>query len=283
MENEERLARMGLSWLRGRGEQLSQEELRSDPIAYWQQLAMRSDKAAGIEPERLQDDAAAAGIRFIVPGDAEWPTEFDQMDELGSPFDEDIIGLWVTGASLSSHHRPVALLSSEVATVDSESVIEELARRISRAGRSIVTSGAADVDVAALRGARRARGPVVAVLPTAIDQIGNKRFVRELSGQLEDEQMTAITEAPPGCNVYSRSAAGIYRMILALAEAFVAIDIFSGSDAQDMVVAAHRLGHQTFAVPGSINHLISRGANELIRDRHASMLLDADTISRQLS
>lgn len=283
MNNDERLARIGLSGLRNRGEQLDQDELRKDPTAYWQELVATSTRAAAIDPEQLQRAAESADVRFIAPGDDEWPAEFEHLNQLGSPFDEEIVGLWVAGAPLNKHERPVALLSSQVATASTESVFGELARGISRTGRSIITSGTADVDVAVLRGAKRSRGSVLAVLPTALDQVRNREFTRQLSDSLDDGA-TAISEAPPGCDTYfyPRVSERIYRIILALADVFIASDIESGWAAQNMVVTAHRLGRRTFAAPGHINYLISAGANELIRDGHAEMLLATHTIKSLL-
>src|SRR5690348_10291187 len=75
-----------------------------------------AERLAGVDVDRLLRDAAARGIRFLVPGDAEWPAGLDDLtgvEELngmtGPP-----LGLWVRGSL-----RLDAGLSRSVAVVGS--------------------------------------------------------------------------------------------------------------------------------------------------------------------
>ncbi|MDX2778003.1 DNA-processing protein DprA, partial [Streptomyces caniscabiei] len=109
MTDDERLARVALArivepgdevggrWLRQYGARKTLQRLTTDgePLPWvtpkrWEALRAR---AAHARPERDLADAAAAGVRFLVPGDGEWPGQLDDLGD-GRP-----VGLWVRGAA----------------------------------------------------------------------------------------------------------------------------------------------------------------------------------------
>ena len=72
-----------------------------------------------VDPERELDQAERCGIRFVVPGDPEWPTGLDDLDDVdgvqglgGTP-----PGIWVKGPMpLTELARSVAVVGSRTSS-----------------------------------------------------------------------------------------------------------------------------------------------------------------------
>jgi len=74
----------------------------------------------GLDPERELEQASTAGIRFLIPGDAEWPSRLVDLDHAdpvqargGAP-----LGLWVKGplSLAEAVEASVAVVGSRSAT-----------------------------------------------------------------------------------------------------------------------------------------------------------------------
>ncbi len=133
-----------------------------------------AQRLRGLDPERELDAAAARGIRFVCPGDDEWPEQLGTLTSAdpvngrgGAP-----LGLWVTGPlSLAAATRgSVAVVGSRSATTYGADVAGEMSAHIAGAGVTVVSGAAFGIDVAAHRGALAARGPTVAVLACGVDR-----------------------------------------------------------------------------------------------------------------
>ena len=81
------------------------------------------DGSAGVDPARELEQAERLGIRFVIPGDDEWPTQLDDLahaepvQELGGV----PIGLWVRGpVRLDELAGSVAVVGSRSATTYGE-------------------------------------------------------------------------------------------------------------------------------------------------------------------
>lgn len=109
---------------------------------------------------------AEAGIRVIVPGDAEWPR---QLADLG---DDEPIALWLSGTGhlATCAHRSVAIVGSHAATSYGSCVAADMATTLAQNGWTIVSGGAYGIDAAAHRGALTADGVTVAVLACGVDR-----------------------------------------------------------------------------------------------------------------
>jgi len=82
----------------GAGKVLGYLEAAADADAHWgfsigQQLAH-------VDPVRVLEQAADRGIRFLVPGDAEWPDQLRALHEAGALHERggEPVGLWIRGA-----------------------------------------------------------------------------------------------------------------------------------------------------------------------------------------
>ncbi|SOD83060.1 DNA recombination-mediator protein A [Streptomyces sp. Ag109_G2-15] len=102
----------------------------------WGGLVGRARRA---EPERDLEVARAAGVRFVCPGDAEWPR---QLDDLG---DARPTGLWVRGpAGLRMWAlRSVAVVGARACTEYGAHVAATLASGLAERGWVVVSGGAA--------------------------------------------------------------------------------------------------------------------------------------------
>ena len=181
---DDRLARLALSKLGEPGDlrlgglvaELGAARLYDALLAGRDAGGLQGDIAArleGIDPQRDLDRAGRRGIRWIVPGDPEWPTQLDDL-EAGEPLQEMggvPLGLWVRGP-LQLHELvdPVAIVGCRSATTYGTDQAAELAAGLARAGSAVISGAAFGIDQAAHRGALAGDGPTVAVLACGVDR-----------------------------------------------------------------------------------------------------------------
>ena len=109
-----------------------------------------AQRLAHIDPQRELDDAAAQGIRFVVPGDPEWPEQVEALDRC-EPVDRQggaPLGLWVRGPlSLAEvTRRSVAVVGSRSATTYGADVAGDLAYGLADAQVCVVSGAAFGID-----------------------------------------------------------------------------------------------------------------------------------------
>ena len=133
-----------------------------------------SERLSGLDPRRILDGARQRGIRFVVPGDAEWPSSFDDLARVeplhglaGPP-----LGVWARGplSLAEATTNAVAIVGSRSATTYGTDVAATLASEVGSAGFTVVSGAAFGIDQAAHRGALAARAPTVAVLACGVDR-----------------------------------------------------------------------------------------------------------------
>lgn len=229
--------------------------------------------------ERL---AKLRGIRFVVPGDDEWP---GSLSELGSA--EPLagrggrpLGLWMRGPRPldAAIGRSVAIVGSRAATSYGESVAGELAAELGAQGVLTVSGGAYGVDSAAHRGALSTPSGTVAVLACGLDRLypaGNSRLLERIA----DEHLL-VSEAPPGAHPTKVGFLARNRLIAALAQGTVLVEAAVRSGARNTASWTCRLGRVLMAVPGSVHSAASVTPHRLIRDGEAVLITSAtDAIS----
>lgn len=217
--------------------------------------------------------AARLGIRWVVPGDAEWPCSLDDLDMAetldrtgGAP-----LGLWVRGpARLSEISAPVAIVGARSATTYGESAAAELAADVARAGSVVISGAAYGIDQAAHRGTLAARGQTIAVLACGADRIYPSAH-RDLLAQLAQHGAivaeVGLGRAPMRQRFLSRN-----RLIAALARGTVVVEAAARSGAINTAGWATRLGRPLMAVPGPLSSATSEGTHQLIRDGAATLV-----------
>ncbi|MEU2749603.1 DNA-processing protein DprA [Streptomyces collinus] len=235
----------------------------------WAGLVARAQAA---RPRRDLKAARDAGVRFVPPGDAEWP---GQLDDLG---DARPLGLWVRGRpSLRMWAlRSVAVVGARACTEYGAHMAATLAAGLAEQGWVVVSGGAYGVDGAAHRGALGAGGATVAVLACGVDRPyprGHTRLISRIA-----EQGLVIGELPPGDHPTPSRFILRNRVIAALTRGTVVVEAAHRSGSLVTARAAQRLGRHTMGVPGPATSGLSAGVHELLRGEAALVTDVADVV-----
>lgn len=231
-------------------------------------------RARAYDPRPVQLQAAAAQVRFIVPGDEEWPQQLDVLASAapvqglgGVP-----LGLWVRGsgdlARLTS--QAVALVGARAASSYGEEAAAHLAVELTEQQWTTVSGGAYGIDAAAHRGALAAEGATVAVLaggPNNPYPVGNSQLFRQIL-----EGGVLVSEQPPGEHPTRVRFLARNRLIAALSSGVVVVEAAARSGARNTISWAGRCGRPAMAVPGSIYSGLSVTPHRLIRDQEAVLV-----------
>lgn len=236
-------------------------------------------RLATLDPGRDLAVAERLGIRFVVPGDEEWP---DQLDDLTSapPVQErggPPMGLWVKGPlRLSELRRSVAVVGSRSATTYGADVAAELGAGLARAGHAVISGAAFGIDQAAHRGALAVDGPTVAVLACGVD-----RAYPAAHRNLLDHLAVAgavVSELAPGCAPTRLRFLARNRLIAGLTGATVVVEAAVRSGALNTANWASRLNRPLMGVPGPVTSAPSQGVHQLIRAGAATLVTAPDEV-----
>lgn len=234
-------------------------------------------RLAGCDPVAELERAARLGLRFVTPGDAEWPQGLDDLAHAealhqrgGVP-----VGLWVRGPwRLAGLDDPlaggVAVVGSRSATSYGSEVARELAAELAHQGHPVVSGAAFGIDAAAHRGALAAGGPTVAVLACGADR-AYPRAHRELLEQVLAEG-AVVSETPPGGAPTRVRFLARNRLIAALTRATVVVEAAVRSGALSTAGWAERLHRHLAAVPGPVTSAASQGVHQLVRRGSATLV-----------
>ncbi len=226
-----------------------------------------------LDPERELADAARLGIRFVVPGDEEWPEQLDDLlhagtlHELGGP----PLGLWVRGPlRLDQLAESVAVVGSRSATTYGEGVAREIAAGLCRAGMAVVSGAAFGIDQAAHRGALAAEGHSVAVLACGVDRVYPAAH-RDLIEHLATVG-AVVSELPLGCAPLRMRFLARNRIIAALTRGTVVVEAAVRSGALNTATWADALSRPVMGVPGPVSSASSQGVHHRIRTGAAGLV-----------
>lgn len=281
---EERLARAALSAISEPGEPRITTLVAEQGGArvYRQVLAaadpegIRTDYAArlrGVDPARDLERADRLGIRFVIPGDAEWPAQLDDLamveplqERGGAP-----IGLWVRGAvRLDELGGSVAIVGSRAATSYGTTIAGDFAAVLAAAGAPVVSGAAFGIDQAAHRGALGAGGPTAAVLACGVDRVypeAHRALIEHLAGV-----GAVVSEAPLGAAPLRIRFLARNRLIAGLARGTVVVEAAARSGALNTANWCNRLSRSAMGVPGPVTAASSEGVHHLIRSGAATLV-----------
>ncbi|MGV9451360.1 DNA-processing protein DprA [Streptomyces sp. NPDC003635] len=235
----------------------------------WAGLVARAERA---EPERDLGVAREAGVRFVRPGDGEWPR---QLDDLG---DARPLGLWVRGRpSLRMWAlRSVALVGARACSEYGAHMGATLAAGLAERGWVVVSGGAYGIDGAVHRGALACGGATAAVLACGVDRAyprGHTQLITRIA-----EQGLVIGELPPGDHPTPSRFIVRNRVIAALTRGTVVVEAAHRSGSLATARAAQRLGRHTIGVPGPATSALSAGVHELLRGEAVLVTDAADVV-----
>ncbi|HSE10130.1 MAG TPA: DNA-processing protein DprA [Nocardioidaceae bacterium] len=238
-----------------------------------------------LEPEREIEEAAAQGIRFVCPGDDEWPRAVEDLDRVeplmnrgGTP-----LGLWVRGSLRLDEvcRRSVAVVGSRSATTYGAGVASDIAAHVSHQGMTVVSGAAFGIDQAAHRGALASSGVTVAVLACGVDRAYPAAH-RNLLDYIADTGLV-VSELPPGCSPTRVRFLSRNRVIAALTQGTLIVEAAVRSGALNTANWAGRLNRVLMGVPGPVTSAPSQGVHELIRARGASLVTRGEDVLELLS
>ena len=238
---------------------------------------LRSELAtrlAGLDPDRVLARAQEQGLRFVVPGDDEWPSSLEGLASVeplnrlgGVP-----LGLWVRGPLrlVDACRRSVAVVGSRSATSYGEQVALGLGAGLVGAGVTVVSGAAFGIDVAAHRGALAERGPTIAVLACGADRAYPAAHHELL--RLVGDRGLVVSEVPPGGAPTRHRFLGRNRLIAALTTGTVVVEAAVRSGALNTASWATRLNRPLMGVPGRVTDAPAEGVHELVRSGAATLV-----------
>jgi DNA processing protein len=292
----DRVSRAALSRLSEPGEQrlsLLVAELGADQV--FQLLREEKDvrgvytdvaaRLRGLDPERELEQAATRGVRFVCPGDDEWPDQLSALDTAGALNQRGgtPLGLWVRGplSLREATRRAVSVVGSRSATTYGADVAGQLCSELATAGLTVVSGAAYGIDVAAHRGALAGRGPTVAVLACGADRVypaGNQQVIDYIA-----RTGLVASEVPPGCAPTKLRFLSRNRIIAALSAGTLVVEAAARSGALNTAHWATRLGRVVMGVPGPVTSAPSEGVHELIRTGEAQLVTRASHVLELVS
>lgn len=290
MSDRERLARLALSRLTEPGDPkiaalvaqlgaIRLLEALSDPAQPSEEARDVATRLRGLDPEAELAHGERLGLRFVVPGDDEWPGQVDDLmraellDHRGGP----PLGLWVKGPTrLDALGRAVAVVGSRSATTYGTEVAAGLAASLVRAGHPVVSGAAFGIDQAAHRGALRAAASNVAVLACGADRAYPTAH-RDLLDHL-GHTSAVISEVPPGCAPTRGRFLSRNRLIAALTCGTIVVEAAVRSGALNTASWATRLNRHLMGVPGPVTSAQSQGVHELIRRGEATLVTRGEEV-----
>lgn len=278
----DRLARVTLSCGVEPGDGVTASLVRQlgAPRALERQLVPKPDgclaeRLAEVDPVRQLEQAGKCGIRFVVPGDEEWPPGIDDLDlALGDDtFGGAPPGLWVKGPMpLTELAASVAVVGSRAASVYGVEMTRAVVDRLALDRVPVVSGGALGIDFTAHDAALRAGGATVAVLACGVDRIypaANRALLKHLA-----TEFAVVSEQPPGSAPTRPRFLARNRLIAALTRGTVVTEAALRSGALNTAGWAEALGRHVLAVPGPVTSYTSQGVHQLLRDGRAVVVTD---------
>jgi DNA processing protein len=233
-------------------------------------LALR---LAEVDAVRQLDQAERCGIRFLVPGDAEWPAGLDQLDDAittdgfgGTP-----PGLWVKGPMpLTELATSVAVVGSRAASVYGVEMTRSVCAHLALSGVPVVSGGALGIDFEAHDATLSADGVTAAVLACGADRVypaHNRLLLQHLAAEF-----AVVSEQPPGSAPTRPRFLARNRLIAAMTTGTVVVEAALRSGALNTAGWAESLNRHVMCVPGPVTSYTSRGVNNFLREGRGTVV-----------
>ena len=244
-----------------------------------------AQRAARVSPSVVRRLAVAAGIRFVIPGDEEWPESLADLGHAdpiqrrgGMP-----VGLWLRGPGPLAKlvRRSVAIVGSRAATAYGNGITTDLSVDLAERGVTVVSGGAFGIDAAAHRGTLSAGGATVGVLACGVDVA-----YPQANGQLFDQiarEHVLVSELPPGAHPTRVRFLSRNRLIAAMSSATVVVEAALRSGARNTAGWALECGRPLMAVPGSVYSRASTAPHLMIRSGQAVLVTNAAEVMELVS
>jgi DNA processing protein len=259
------------------GAERALERLRSaKPGESGEMLALR---LAEVDAARQLDQAARMGIRFLVPGDPEWPTGLDQLDDATTDdgFGGTPPGLWVKGPMpLTELDTSVAVVGSRAASVYGVEMTRAVSRHLALAGVPVVSGGALGIDFEAHDAALSADGVTAAVLACGVDRAyptQNRPLLQHLAAEF-----AVVSEQPPASAPTRPRFLARNRLIAAMTSGTVVVEAALRSGALNTAGWAEAMSRRVMCVPGPVTSYTSKGVNNFLREGRGAVVTHGEEV-----
>ncbi len=240
------------------------------------ELARRLGEAARPAAQERARAATArlerAGAVALTPDDLAYPDGFRILPD--PPF-----LLFAMGRLELLSTTGVAVVGTREPTAYGRSAAAELAAGLVAGGYAVVSGMAKGIDAVAQAAALDAGGGTIGVLGHGIDRIYPLEN-RTLFERVRAEGVLC-SELPPGEEPRAQNFPRRNRLIAALSEGVLVVEMGMRSGAQHTVNYALEQGKEVFAVPGQIGSAVSAGTNQLLKDG-ARLVTSVDDVLEEL-
>ena len=255
---------------------LSQQETRRK-VRVW--LAEYGNAPAAFErqgkpPRWPVDRLRAAGIRFTVLGDEDFP---EPLQHIPDP----PLAVYYRGTLELGQELRVAVVGARTATRRGLQLAESLGRNLARAGATIVSGLARGIDGAAHRGVLAAEtGGACAVLGSGLQDVYPREH-RGLAERIIEAGGAVLSEYAPHAAPFKGHFPERNRLISGLSHGVVLVEASRRSGSLITARMAGEQGRDVMAVPGPVGNPLSAGCHWLIK-QGAALVEDADDILVEL-
>lgn len=228
--------------------------------------------------------AAATQLRWICPGDLDWPAQLDDLDQVepvhassGAP-----LGLWLRGAGDIAEltDQAVAIVGARACTTYGAECASDLGADLADAGWTVVSGAAYGIDGCAHRGALAMGKPTIAVLACGADTDYPRSHASLLRAIAEDGLV--ISEQAPGQGPMKRRFLSRNRLIAALSLGTVVVEAALRSGSLNTLHRADQLGRVTMALPGPVTSKASGGVHAAVREGMAVLVTSGKDVLEEL-
>ena len=237
-------------------------------------LAQVAERRAAIDPDRELGRLAEIGVRAVTWHDDEYPSRLKEFTDR-PPL------LFVRGELLPEDERSIAVVGTRRATPYGREMAHRLATDLARAGIAIVSGLARGIDGIAHRAALDAGQRTIAVMGSGADII----YPAEHSNLASDiaSNGALVTEFALGTRPNAGNFPRRNRIMAGMTLGTLVVEAPEGSGALFTAKYAIEDNREVFAVPGNALSPSSRGANKLIKDSAAKLVLDSNDILEELN
>lgn len=213
----------------------------------------------------------AGAILCLEPGSPSWPSGLAEIEGVPER-------LWARGRSELLAARPrVAIVGTRGPSPYGEAQAARFGRELAAAGIVVVSGMARGIDQAAHRAALDERGATIAVLGSGVDRPWpDGEIARRLAadGLLLSEFQPGTDPRPHHFPLRNRVISGLCQGVLVIEAAAASGSLITARWAADQ-------GRQVWALPGRVDHPLSRGTHRLLREG-AALVEAPDEIVREV-
>ncbi len=227
-----------------------------------------------IDPDAELDRVAKAGITALTWHDDGFPARLKEIYDVPPV-------LYIRGELSPDDERSIAVVGTRKPSAYGREAAYNLSQDMAKSGVTVVSGLALGIDGVAHQAALDAGCRTLAVMGSGVDVIypwSHDRLARQIV-----ENGALISEHPPGTRPTAQHFPRRNRIMSGMTLGTVVIE--AGEKSGALLTAHHALeqNREVFAVPGNVFSPTSLGANRLIRDSAAKLVVDYRDVLEELN